>query len=77
MLLYADDAVLFARSPEALQSILTDLERYCRIWGLKINTSKTKTMIFEKGRHTTFDFYLNNTKLEVVSSFKYLGMHFF
>ena len=77
MLLYADDAVVFARSPEVLQSILNDLERYCTSWGLKINIAKTKAMIFEKGRHTSFDFYLNNTKLDIVSSFKYLGMHFF
>ena len=34
-------------------------------------------MIFEKGRHTHFDFYLNNVRLEVVTSFKYLGIHFF
>ena len=34
-------------------------------------------MIFEKGRNTTYNFYLNNTKLEIVSSFKYLGIHFF
>ena len=33
-------------------------------------------MIFEKGRHTNYDFYLNNIKLEVVTSFKYLGIHF-
>ena len=77
MLLYADDAVLFAKSPVALQSILNDLERYCALWGLKINVKKTKAMIFEKGRHTSYDFYINNTKLDLVSSFKYLGMHFF
>ena len=34
-------------------------------------------MIFEKGRHTYFDFYLNNVKLDLVNSFKYLGVHFF
>ena len=76
-MLYADDAVVFAKSPEALQSILADIESYCNIWGLKINTAKTKAMIFEKGRHTHFDFYLNNVRLEVVTSFKYLGIHFF
>ena len=42
MLLYADDAVVFARSPEVLQSILNDLERYCTSWGLKINIAKPK-----------------------------------
>ena len=31
VLLYADDAVLFAKSPCALQSILSDLERYCTL----------------------------------------------
>ena len=77
MLLYADDAVVFARSPEVLQSILNDIESYCTTWGLKINTVKTKAMIFEKGRNTSFDFYLNNTKLDIVTSFKYLGIHFF
>ena len=77
LLLYADDAVVFAKSPEVLQCILHDIESYCTRWGLKINTSKTKAMIFEKGRHTHFDFYLNNSKLELVDSFKYLGIHFF
>ena len=77
LLLYADDAVVFAKSPEVLQKILNDIESYCTLWGLKINTRKTKAMIFEKGRHTHFDFYLNNVKLELVDSFKYLGIHFF
>ena len=75
MLLYADDAVVFARSPEVLQSILNDFERYCTSRGLKINIAKTKAMLFEK--HTSSGFYLNNTKLDIVSSFRYLGMHFF
>ena len=77
LLLYADDAVVFAKSPEVLQLILNDIESYCTLWGLKINTRKTKAMIFEKGRHTHFDFYLDNVKLELVDSFKYLGIHFF
>ena len=66
MLLYADDAVVFSTSRESLQSMLNDIELYCGTWGLKINTSKTKVMIFEKGRPTTCDLYLNNVKLDVV-----------
>ena len=69
ILLYSDDAVLFAKSPKVLQSLLHDLEIYCLTWGLLINTSKTKAVIFEKGRHTYDDFYLNNVKLELVTSF--------
>ena len=52
MLLYAYDAVLFAKSSESLRSTLHDTEIYCGTWNLKINTSKTKAMIFERGRHT-------------------------
>ena len=77
LMLYADEAVVFAKSPIVLQSILYDIESYCTLWGLKINTAKTKAMIFEKGRHTHYDFYLNNVKLEIVTSSKYLGMYFF
>ena len=77
LLLYADDQVVFAKSPESLQRMLTDIENYCNTLGLKINTSKTKIMIFEKGRHTSYDFHLNNVKLEIVSTFKYLGVYFF
>jgi hypothetical protein len=77
ILLFADDAVLFAHTPQALQSMLNDLQNYCDAWGLKVNTKKTKVMIFEKGRHTTHNFIYNNTVLDVVDSFKYLGIHLF
>ena len=49
-LLYADDAVLFAHSKNGLQNMLDKLSIYCNRWKLKVNTEKTKIMIFEKGR---------------------------
>ena len=77
MLLFADDAVLFAETPQALQSMLDDLEQYCNEWGLKININKTKIMIFETGRHTTHNFTLYDSILNIKQSFKYLGIHFY
>lgn len=78
LLAYADDQVLFSTSPTSLQSMLNDIELYCNIWGLKININKTKILIFEKGgRYSNYNFYLYNEQLEVVSSFKYLGVYFF
>ncbi|XP_053399819.1 uncharacterized protein LOC128557111 [Mercenaria mercenaria] len=74
LLLYADDQAVFARSPDSLQKLLNDIENYCNAWGLRINTAKTKIMIFEKGRLTHHDFYLYGSSLEVVNSFKYLGV---
>jgi hypothetical protein len=46
--------------------MLTDIETYCYTGGLKVNTSKTKTIIFEKGRHTQHIFYIYNTPIELV-----------
>ena len=38
---------------------------------------KTKVMIFEKGRNSCVDIYFDGTKLELVASFKHLGLTFF
>ena len=46
--------------------MLNDIETYCKTWGIQINVNKTKILIFEKGgRHTNYNFYLYNEKLEV------------
>ena len=77
LILYADDQVVFAKSPETLQSLLFYIETYCNIWGLKINTAKTKMMIFERSRHTYYDFFINNTRIVIIESFKYLDVTLF
>ena len=70
LILYADDQVLFSTSPTTLQQMLNDVETYCNAWGLKINVSKAKALIFEKdSRHTNYDFFLYGEKLEIVTSF--------
>ena len=74
ILLFADEAVIFAKTPNALQSMINDMEHYCKLWDLKVNVNKSKIMIFERGRHTSFNFTYSNIKLDVVSSFKYLGV---
>ena len=61
-LLYADDAFIFAKSPESLQSMLNDIQEYCNTWHLTINANKTKIMVFERGRHTHPKIYLNGTE---------------
>ena len=78
LVLFADDQVLFSTSPTSLQSMLNDIESYCTAYGLKINVAKTKVLIFEKStRQTHYKFSLYNENLEVVNSFKYLGVYFF
>ena len=69
----------FSKSSEALQNMLNRLHAYSTLWDLKVNTEKTKIMIhvFEKGRKTSIDIFYDNTLLEVVDSFKYLGTMFY
>lgn len=77
MLLFADVAALFAQNHKSLQCMLNDLERYRKKYKLNLNVTKTKIMISEMGRPTNHDFFINDTKIESVKSFKYLGVYFY
>ena len=78
MLLYADDIVVFANNAEQLQAGFDVLSEYCARWKLKVNVSKTKILIFRKGgilpRNLAFTY--DSEPLEIVKSFKYLGIVF-
>ena len=50
ILLYADDTVLLAESEAELQAALIALEDYCSLWHLEVNLTKTKIIIFSKGK---------------------------
>ena len=55
--------------------MLNNLETYSNNYKLKINTNKSKIMIFEKGnRHSNDVFTIYNQPIETVNSFKYLGV---
>ena len=77
MLLYADDVVLFGKTPELLQHMLNNLSEYSAVWDLHVNTDKTKIMIFENGEKTIKIFTYGDIPLENVEYFKYLGITFF
>ena len=42
LLLYADDAVIFADTPDALQNSIKQLYFYCNKWKFKLNTNKSE-----------------------------------
>ena len=47
-LLFADDLAIFSLSKEDLQKRIAILQQYSNEWGLELNLSKTKIMIFNK-----------------------------
>ena len=77
VLLYADDTVIFAESAEELQCALAAVHQYCDLWKLTVNTSKTKVVIFSRGRVRRFpQFMFGDSSLDVVSDYTYLGVIF-
>ena len=78
LLLYADDIVIFAESADDLQNGLDILYDYCQKWKLKVNTDKSKVMIFKKGGQLrrNLSFKYGNHELEIVSKYTYLGIVF-
>ena len=73
-LMYADDMLLLSKSYKGLNKSIKLLEVYCRKWQLQINTDKTKIMIFNKRKTADFSFKVEGKCLEIVTSYKYLGM---
>ena len=74
-LAYADDIVLLSTSKEGLQRSIDITEKFCQTWRLKINHSKTKTMVFSRGnKMINTSFNINGETLENVKEFKYLGI---
>lgn len=76
-LLYADDTIIFAETPDDLQKSLEALNDYCNQWDLKVNASKTKIIIFSRGKVKKLPvFYLNDVIIDIVDDYKYLGIIF-
>ena len=76
-LLYADDLVLLSTSKSGLQNSIDKLSQFAREWHLEINTNKTKVLTFNKsGRITKSIFKFDNTEIENVQKYTYLGVTF-
>ena len=78
LLLYVDDIFLFADSKAELQTSLNVLYDYCQKRKLVVNTNQTKIMVFQKrGRlSNNLKFFYNNSEIEIVNNFTYLGIVF-
>ena len=77
VMLYADDTLLLAESEQDLQLALNATSDYCRRWKIKINPTKSKVVVFSRGKIRKIpQFTLNESELEVTFEFNYLGINF-
>lgn len=76
LLAYADDLVMLAPDPLSMQLMINDISKYVEMWNLKINLTKSKIMIFSNGgrRSSLEKWLLNGSRIEIVNSYKYLGL---
>ena len=75
LLLYVNDVVFFTRTKKCMQQLMEVLERFCQASGLTMNVSKTKLMVVRtKQLKTPPKAHYAGQLIEVVSTFKYLGM---
>ena len=74
-LLYADDFIILSRSKIGLQHCLNVLSSYYETWMLKINTKKTKIMIFqlENAQGNDTNFKIGTETIQIVQEYTYLG----
>jgi exonuclease III len=74
-LLYADDVVLFAHTPEDIQVMLACWDRISYEYGLITSVKKTKIMFVAKPDDLVLPaFSIRDQPVEVVTSFRYLGV---
>ncbi|KAL4120153.1 hypothetical protein QTP88_012884 [Uroleucon formosanum] len=70
---YADDAIVFADSIEGLQLLMDRITEASMRYGLDINTNKTKFMIISKEDITGVHLSINQSRIERVHKYQYLG----
>ena len=75
LLLFADDSLYLASSPTKFQEGINYILEYCTKWNLKVNTDKTKVMVFRRTRVVCREtFTYGDVPLETVDNMGYLGM---
>jgi hypothetical protein len=74
-LAFADDMVIVAKSE---REMMGNLEKYVRKKKLEVNVEKTKMMVFSKRKRKNeeSEWKWEESKIERVSEFKYLGYTF-
>ena len=77
-LMYADDLAVLAENDHLLQDLLQGIGEWCQMNHLEINEAKSAVIHFRKRSSviTEFNFHINNNKIMVQPTYKYLGVIF-
>ena len=72
---YADDLVVFCPTASGLQSLLDRVNIHVKKHKLKLNTDKTKIVVFRRHHYISenLSFSIDGSPINIIESFKYLG----
>ena len=72
------DDHLFRLSQSVMESFMNVLEKLCEKWGMEINLSKTKVIVFRNGgvMSKSEKFFYRGEKVKTVTYYRYLGLIF-
>lgn len=78
--LFADDCVIYRAIKGhsdvlELQADMDRVQEWCETWGMALNVNKCKYMHVNRHSTSIRSYHINNVLLEVVNSYKYLGIH--
>ena len=75
VLLYAADIAILSETEAGMQTMLNKLDDWWRKWRITVNETKTKALHFRPKTKTAtnYVFKCGNQKIDVDSSYKYLG----
>ncbi len=73
-LLYADDLLILSETENGLRNGLSLLSDFSKRWSLTINVKKSKVLVFHKKALVCDPFEVNGQSLEIVKSYRYLGV---
>lgn len=78
IILFADDVALMSYSIIGLQNQINILKDFADAFSMEVNMVKTKIVVFRKGGFLSAreKWKYGNETIEVVNSYKYLGLHF-
>jgi hypothetical protein len=82
LLMYADDVTGLVHSPEEMTILITNIELFCTLFGMKINASKTFVVIFHGPRITlkklrkACAWKINGHDVTIKEEAKFLGLTF-
>src|SRR4051812_32321993 len=78
MLLYADDIVLLAESPEQLQAMMQATAEYAKKWQFRFNAAKSGVVICAdsnvRARQKDRQWMLGSQRVQVRKEYRYLGL---